>query len=136
MAAVEGDAPWWMPADAGPVDAFLRAATALVNEQGYRGASVDMISARLHVTKGSFYHHNDNKLDLIAACFDRTFTVVRQALEAAESGGGSGWSRACAATRALVRFQLSDEGPLLRLSSTSALPDQADRDRVHQTCSG
>ena len=85
------------------------------------------------MTKGSFYHHNDNKLDLIAACFDRTFKVVRQALETAESVEGSGWSRAASATRALVRFQLSAEGPLLRLSSTSVLPDQADRARVHKT---
>jgi AcrR family transcriptional regulator len=130
---VEGDARWLVSTEAGPLDAFLRAATALVNEKGYRGASVDMISARLHVTKGSFYHHNDNKLDLIAACFDRTFKVVRQALEVAASGGDDGWSRAVSATRALVRFQLSEEGPLLRLSSTSALPDQADRARVHKT---
>jgi AcrR family transcriptional regulator len=130
---VEGDARWLVSTEAGPLDAFLRAATALVNEKGYRGASVDMISARLHVTKGSFYHHNDNKLDLIEACFDRTFKVLRQALEAAESGDGSGWSRACTAVLSLVRFQLSANGPLLRLSSTSALPGQADRQRVHKT---
>jgi AcrR family transcriptional regulator len=131
--AEEGDAARLVQAEAGPMDAFLRAATALVNEQGYRGASVDKISARLNVTKGSFYHHNDNKLDLIEACFDRTFKVLRQALEAAEAGGGSGWSRACAAVLSLVRFQLSANGPLLRLSSTSALPGQADRQRVHKT---
>ncbi len=114
-------------------DAFLRAATFLVNEQGYRGASVDKISARLNVTKGSFYHHNDNKQDLISACFERTFSVVRQALSLAESGSGSGWDRACAVARALVRYQLSDDGPLLRSSATSALPDQAHRDGVRTT---
>lgn len=114
-------------------EAFLRAATFLVNEQGYRGASVDKISARLNVTKGSFYHHNDNKQDLISACFERTFTVVRQALSLAESGTGSGWDRACAAARALVHYQLSDEGPLLRSSATSALPDQAHRESVRKT---
>jgi AcrR family transcriptional regulator len=113
--------------------AFLRAATFLVNEQGYRGASVDRISARLNVTKGSFYHHNDNKEDLISACFERTFAVVRQALSLAESGTGSGWDRACAAARALVHYQLSDEGPLLRSSATSALPDQAHRESVRNT---
>jgi AcrR family transcriptional regulator len=40
---------------------FLVAATALINEQGYHGASVDKISARLGVTKGSFYYHNTDK---------------------------------------------------------------------------
>ena len=110
-----------------------RAATLLVNEQGYRGASVDKISAKLNVTKGSFYHHNDNKEDLISECFERTFSVVRQALSLAESSSGSGWDRACAAARALVRYQLSENGPLLRSSATSALPDQAHRDRVIRT---
>jgi AcrR family transcriptional regulator len=118
------------PALQGPSEAFLRAATVLVNEQGYRGASVDRISARLNVTKGSFYHHHDNKQDLIAACFDRSFAVVRQALRLAEGSAGSGWSRACAAGRALVRFQVSADGPLLRATATSALPDQAHRAAV------
>jgi AcrR family transcriptional regulator len=117
----------------GTSEAFLRAATALVNEQGYRGASVDKISARINVTKGSFYHHNDNKHDLIAECFERTFTVVRRALSLAENGPGSGWSRACAAARALVRYQLSDEGPLLRSTAVSALPDNAVRSQVKRT---
>jgi AcrR family transcriptional regulator len=134
----------WQPADSerqwrlgedngGTSEAFLRAATSLVNEQGYRGASVDKISARINVTKGSFYHHNDNKHDLIAECFDRTFAVVRRALSLAEDGPGSGWSRACAAARALVRYQLSAEGPLLRATAVSALPEEAQRDRVRRT---
>lgn len=114
-------------------DSFLRAATLLVNEQGYRGASVDKISAKLNVTKGSFYHHNDNKEDLISECFERTFSVVRQALLHAEHSTGSGWDRACAAARVLVRYQLSENGPLLRSSATSALPDQEHRDRVRRT---
>lgn len=121
------------PALEGPSEAFLRAATVLVNEQGYRGASVDRISARLNVTKGSFYHHHDNKQDLISACFERSFAVVRQALRLAEDSAGSGWSRACAAGRALVRFQLSADGPLLRATATSALPDAAHREWVRLT---
>lgn len=134
----QGDERAWLLAEgvAGrseALDAFLRAATFLVNEQGYRGASVDKISARLHVTKGSFYHHNDNKLDLISACFERSFGVLRQALQRAEGGPGSGWDRACAAARALTSFQLSERGPLLRSSATSALPDEAQREQVRRT---
>ena len=125
----------WHPAPSADStsEAFLRAATVLVNEQGYRGASVDRISARLNVTKGSFYHHHDNKLDLISACFERTFAVMRQALIRAEISPGSGWGRACAAACALVRFQLSSDGPLLRATATSALPDTAQRERVRAT---
>lgn len=114
-------------------DAFLRAATELVNEQGYRGASVDKISARLNVTKGSFYHHNETKLDLITACFERSFAVQRHLLRAAEQAPASGWVRGCAATAALVRFQLGPRGPLLRSTATSALPDQAHREQVGRT---
>ncbi|MBC7710808.1 MAG: TetR/AcrR family transcriptional regulator [Rhizobacter sp.] len=135
--AAEAEPSWQPKSNANDAsdtaEAFLRAATFLVNEQGYRGASVDKISARLNVTKGSFYHHNDNKQDLISACFDRTFSVVRQALSLAETGPGSGWDRACAAARALVRYQLSEDGPLLRSSATSALPDQVHRDSVRKT---
>lgn len=113
-------------------DAFLRAATELVNEQGYRGASVDRISAKLHVTKGSFYHHNETKLDLISACFDRSFAVLRQVLRAATQHSGPAWQRTCAASVALVRFQLGDQGPLLRNSATSALPDEPQREHVRR----
>ena len=132
--AAEGDALWSLASgDEGTSEAFLRAATMLVNEQGYRGASVDKISARLNVTKGSFYHHHDNKHELIAECFERSFTVMRHALRLAETSPGSGGSRACAAACALVRFQLSPEGPLLRATATSALPDQAQREHVRTT---
>ena len=111
-------------------DAFLRAATELVNEQGYRGASVDRISARLNLTKGAFYHHHENKLDLIAACFERSFAVQRQVLLAAGQAAGSGWARTSSAAAALVQFQLSPRGPLLRITATSALPDEAHRAQV------
>jgi len=109
-------------ADASEVsrEAFLKAATALVNEYGYRGASVDRISARLKVTKGSFYHHNDTKDDLVAACFGRTFDVIRRAHRASATVADDGWSRLCATCAALVRHQFSENGPLLRLSALSA----------------
>lgn len=114
-------------------EAFLRAATVLVNEQGYRGASIDKISARLHMTKGAFYHRHDTKHDLISACFERSFGVLRRALSAAEAAPGPGWDRACAAATALVRFQLGEHGPLLRATAISALPDEAERNRVRRT---
>lgn len=104
-------------------EAFLRAATELINEQGYRGASVERISALLNVTKGSFYHHNDNKDDLVAQCFARTFEVVRSRQNEARALEGSGWMRLCAAAEALTRRQLGPEGPLLRQTAMSALPE-------------
>ena len=104
-------------------DAFLRAATELVNEQGYRGASVDRISAKLSVTKGSFYHHNENKDDLVAQCFHRTFEVIRAAHRGAPPEIGTGWARLSRVASSLVRHQLSEQGPLLRYSALSAMPE-------------
>ena len=129
MAALGLNPPASEPAD-DTADAFLRAATELVNEQGYRGASVDKISARLKVTKGSFYHHNETKHNLISACFERSFALMRQRLRAAEQAQGAGWLRLCAAADSLVQFQLSPHGPLLRSTATSALPDDEHRKRV------
>ncbi len=111
-------------------DAFLRAATSLINEAGYRGASVDRISARLNVTKGSFYHHNPNKEELISACFERTFTVTRHMQMIALKASGNGWDKLCAVSRALVRFQFSEHGPLLRMSAWNELPDDIREDKL------
>ena len=60
-------------------EAFLITATRQINAHGYRGASVDRISASLNHTKGAFYHHNEAKDDLVAACFRRSFSIAREA---------------------------------------------------------
>ena len=104
-------------------DAYLRTATRLVNAQGIGGASVGRIAAELALTKGSFYHHHDTKLALIADCFARTFGLIRGAQQAAMAQGGSGWQRMLRATLPLLRLQLSERGPLLRVTTWSALPE-------------
>ena len=104
-------------------DTFLLAATKLINQRGYRGASVEKISAQLNVTKGSFYHHNDAKDDLVVACFERSFEIMRRAQRMAMQADGDMWQRICGASAALVDYQLSERGPLLRSSALSALPE-------------
>ncbi|MFZ4606777.1 MAG: TetR/AcrR family transcriptional regulator [Caulobacter sp.] len=104
-------------------ETFLIAATRLINRKGYRGASVEDISAELNVTKGSFYHHNEAKDDLVAACFERTFGVMRGIQIAARDLKADQWTRLAAAAAALVEYQLSDSGPLLRASAMTALPE-------------
>lgn len=103
-------------------ETFLVAATRLINRKGYRGASVEDISAELNVTKGSFYHHNEAKDDLVEACFERTFSVMRDIQFAARDLKADQWTRLAAASAALVEYQLSDRGPLLRASAMTALP--------------
>ncbi len=103
-------------------EAYLRAATRLVNEHGYHGASVDRIAGLLQLTKGSFYHHHQTKDELVAACFTRTFGIVRAAQSAALQGSGSGLERLAMACRTLLAFQMSDQGPLLRVTAWTGLP--------------
>jgi len=109
---------------------FLLAATRLINVRGYRGASVDKISAELNVTKGSFYHHNDAKDDLVVACFDRTFEVMRRVQRLAMALEGDQWLRISSAAAALTEYQLSEYGPLLRVSALSALPEEIQLEQV------
>ncbi|MFO1329191.1 MAG: TetR family transcriptional regulator [Rubrivivax sp.] len=108
--------------------AYLRAATRLVNEHGYHGASVDRIAAELRLTKGSFYHHHETKEELIGACFQRTFAVVRAAQDAALAAPGSGLDRLAAVCAALLAFQLGERGPLLRITAWTGLPESLRRD--------
>jgi AcrR family transcriptional regulator len=113
-------------------DTFLKAATRLINQRGYRGASVEKISAQLNVTKGSFYHHNEAKDDLVIACFERSFDIIKRVQSAAMQEPGTHWRRLCSAASALVAFQMSDSGPLLRTSAISALPETIRQDMLNR----
>lgn len=101
---------------------FLLAATRLINELGYRGASVQRIASELNVTKGSFYHHLDAKDDLVTQCYTRSFETITEAQREAEAGGGSHWHRLSSAIATLVDIQFSEAGPLLRTTALSGLP--------------
>ncbi len=100
---------------------FLRTATALINQLGYRGASVDRISAELNVTKGAFYHHNETRDGLVVACFEHSFALLREAQDAASAMHGDGLSRIAAAAMTLVSRQMLDRGTLLRTSALTAI---------------
>ena len=105
-------------------EAFLRAATELINEHGYLGASVKRISARLNVSKGAFYHHNQAKNDLVEKCFDRTFGIMRASLAGAEALTTSAGDALSSLVGSLTRRGLSGEAPLIRTSALSAVPEE------------
>ena len=108
---------------------FLMAATRLINERGYRGASVDRIASELNVTKGSFYHHLDAKDDLVVECFRYSFLTLSRAQREADAAGGTEWQRLCSAMAMLLEIQLGTDGSLLRTTALQALPPDM-RDRV------
>jgi AcrR family transcriptional regulator len=106
-------------------ETFLVAATELINARGYRGASVDKISAELKVTKGSFYYHNSDKNELVAACFGRTFDIMTAAQHEALRAEGSAATRLASAVSTLVSEHATGRRRLLRAYALSALsPEQ------------
>ena len=108
---------------------FLRAATLLINRYGYGGASVERIAAELGVSTGSFYHHLDNKDELVLDCFRRSFEMLERAQVIGDEGGGSQGERLARMMASVFAVQLNDESPLLRSSAYQALPPEL-RDRA------
>jgi AcrR family transcriptional regulator len=107
---------------------FLRKAISLINQYGYRGASVDRISSELNVTKGAFYHHNETLDELVVACFEHSFACVRDAQDTALANESSGILRVTSSAVALVRQQMLDSGTLLRTAAlTSVGPELRQR---------
>ncbi|TCJ37093.1 TetR/AcrR family transcriptional regulator [Parafrankia sp. BMG5.11] len=102
--------------------AFLRSATVMINQRGYRGASVNRIAAALNVTKGSFYHHHNAKDDLVFACFQRSYDRLSAVQLAARELAGDGWTRTASALAELIDLQFHDPMPLLRTTALQALP--------------
>ena len=102
---------------------FLRAATQLINEEGYHGASVERIAARLNFSKGAFYHHNETKDELVVACFERTFDTMWRAIHEAERVADNGLGVLVTVATALIKRQTSGDAPLLRTSALTTVPE-------------
>ena len=102
--------------------AFLRAATRLMNERGYKGASVEDIASELNVTKGSFYHHLSAKDELVNACFARSYRKISYVQRAATALETSYLQRLSASVAALLDIQFFSDFPLLRVTSLTSLP--------------
>ena len=106
------------------LESFLHAATQMINQQGYRGTSIKRVAEQLNVTKGSFYHHAEDKDELLAACCDRTVRILSEAQELAMSRTSRGLDQALTAAASLTRLQLTPDGSLLRNSAlTSVKPE-------------
>ncbi len=122
----------WAPLALDPRDAaiedgaarrgFLMAATRLINQRGYHGASVDLIVAEARVTKGSFYHHLEAKEDLVVACFRDSLETISRAQHGTDDMAGTHLQKLQSAVAALLGLQLSDGDQLLRTSALQGMP--------------
>lgn len=106
----------------GPQNEFLRMATVMVNQRGYKGASVQSIASGLNVTKGSFYHHHEAKDDLVLQCFENSYERLSSVQLAAEALPTDGWTRITSTIAELLDLQFSDPTPLLRTAALQAVP--------------
>lgn len=111
-------------------DEFLRAATVMINERGYRGASVNRIAEVLNVTKGSFYHHHEGKDELVLACFQRSYDRLSAVQMAGQHSEGDYWTRLSGTLAELLDLQFFDAMPLLRTTALQALDSEQKADVV------
>ena len=109
--------------DGASFEIFLQAASSQINEQGYRGASVEKISARINLTKGAFYHHVKTKDEIVIACFNRTFDVIRRTIIAAEAECITGLQTLATIAAVLVEHQIGGNATLLRVSAVDSLSE-------------
>lgn len=112
---------------------YLRTATELINERGYRGASVDEIVAQLNVTKGSFYHHHDAKDDLVLDCFKQSHLRTSLVQQQGATLEGDGLHRLNSVIATLLDVQFVGDFPLLRSTALQALPGEWRADVIEQS---
>lgn len=103
-------------------EAHLRVATRLINEHGYRGASVDKISRALNRKKTSFYRHIEGKDDLITECFRNSYHRLADLQNLAHQAHASPWQRITTTLSSALALQFRDEFPLLISSALQAMP--------------
>jgi AcrR family transcriptional regulator len=102
-------------------EAFFKTGTWFFNKQGFVGTSLDEIAETLDVTKGAFYYHIKNKEDLLYSCYTRSLDISRRIHDAADALE-TGMDKVEFTLRRTFHVQNSDEGPLIRYNSITALP--------------
>ncbi|KRB82164.1 TetR/AcrR family transcriptional regulator [Noviherbaspirillum sp. Root189] len=109
------------PVESSPYEAYLQAATQLINEKGAASASVNNIAAKLNVTKGGFYHHIESKEDLITACFERSIETMWNVIEAAEASSETALQALTSIAATLLQYRNTADDPLLRQPALATL---------------
>ena len=102
-------------------EAFYKTGTWFFNKKGFVGTSLDEIAETLNVTKGAFYYHIRNKEDLLYNCYTRSLEISRRIHEAA-ARQPTGMARVDYTLRRVFHVQNTDEGPMIRYNTITALP--------------
>lgn len=113
--------------------AFYKVGTRFFNKQGFNGTSLDEIAEHLNVSKGAFYYHIKNKEDLLFNCYTYSNEAVSRIHTQARRIDGSGLEKVAQVCRSIFRVQNSDEGPLIRYNTITALPMDRRREILRRT---
>ncbi|WP_165950222.1 TetR/AcrR family transcriptional regulator [Actinomadura sp. GC306] len=113
------------PAQGPGEDGILRAAIAVMAENGYHGTSVRDIAVRAGLSPGALYYHFESKQALLATIMERGIEELLRRTRAALAEAGDD---PAAALRAIVRthvlFHLEDQrGTMLGTSELRALEE-------------
>lgn len=108
-------------------EAFFKAGTWLFNKKGFDAASLDEIAEQLDVSKGAFYYHIRNKEDLLDSCYGHSLSILERVYARADEMDCTGLEKIEFACRRTFHIQNSDDGPLIRYNTITALPPQRRR---------
>lgn len=103
-------------------EAFFKTGTRFFNKQGFSGTSLDEIARHLHVSKGAFYYHIKNKEDLLFHCYRLSLDIVENIDNRTSQAAATGLEKVEVTCRRIFYVQNSDEGPLIRYNTITALP--------------
>ncbi|WP_116367455.1 TetR/AcrR family transcriptional regulator [Parahaliea mediterranea] len=113
--------------------AFFRAGTWFFNKQGFNGTSLDEIAEHLNVSKGAFYYHIKNKEDLLYHCYRYSQDAIDRIYGEARQLPGTGLEKIAQSCRQVFRVQNSDDGPLIRYNTITALPMKRRKEVLERT---
>ena len=91
-------------------EALLDAGTALAEEHGLAGVSVNMVVARAGVAKGTFYVHFKDRAAFVDAMHARFHALVQAAVDQAVAGLPPGARRLSRASEAYLDVSLANRG--------------------------
>lgn len=101
---------------------YLRVATRLINDFGYKGASVERIAGELKRAKTTFYRDIEGKAELVDACSRDSYYRLAGLQRIASSDRRSAWGRIATTVSSALALQFKAEFPLLRSSAFQAMP--------------
>jgi len=110
------------------VEQILATASVIFNKRGVDGASLDEITAALGATKGAFYHYLDNRIELMARCYERAFDLFEAFADAAERLGRDGLEKAMIGLWLNVQAHTLGLAPLVQMVGVESLPAAARAD--------